>query len=186
MHLSGEYFMTHKRIMLTAALCVLLGACDMPDTTMANGAVTLKDNVVTLHVNGMPNAMINAQGQLQVGDKTVATTPSQQGLLVLYYTGIADVHDTGFQMAKVGKDMGVAAIKDKLNGKSKQETDADAKNGGERLKALAKKICQDQINMKNAQDQLVAQLPDFKPYGNIFTDKNISCDEDSDKDDSGH
>jgi len=158
----------------------------MPDTTMENGAITLKDNVVTLHVSGTPNAMINAQGQLQVGDKTVVITPSQQGLLVLYYASITDVHDTGLQMAKTGKDMGVTAIKDKLDGKSKQETDADAEKGGQQLKALAKKICQDRINMKNAQDQLVAQLPDFKPYGGIFTDKNISCDEDSDKDHSGN
>jgi hypothetical protein len=172
--------MKYQATILLATLCVFLGACDMPDTTMGNGAVTLKDNVVTLHVDGAPNAMINAKGELQVGDKTVASTPPQQGLLILYYEGIADVHDTGVQMANLGKDVGVTALKNKLNGKSKQEIDTEAEKGGEQIKTLAKKICQDRINMKNAQNQLAAQLPDFKPYGNIFTDKNTSCDKDDD------
>jgi hypothetical protein len=157
----------------------------MPDTTMANGAITLKGSVATLHVDGQPNAMISAQGELQIGDKTVTVTPAQQGLLVLYYQSIADVHDTGVQMGKVGAGMGMKALKDKLNGQSKQTTDADAKDGGAHLKALAMKICQDQINIKNAQNQLAAQVPAFKPYGAIFTDDNSKCDDDSDKSDAG-
>jgi hypothetical protein len=172
--------MKYQGTILLAALCTLLGACDMPDTTMANGAVTLKDSVVTLHVSGAPDAMINAKGELQVGDKTVATTPSEQGLLILYYEGIADVHETGVQMGKVGKDMGMAALNDKMSGKPKEETDKDAQNGAGQLKALGMKMCHDRITMKNAQNQLAAQLPDFKPYGNIFTDTDtdVTCDKD--------
>jgi hypothetical protein len=176
----GEYIMKYQGTILLAALCVLLGACNMPDTIMANGAVTLKDNIVTLHVDGAPNAMINAKGELQVGDKTVTTTPSEQGLLALYYESIADVHDTGTEMGKVGAGMGKNALEDKLSGKSKEETDKDAENGAAQLKTLAKKMCQDQINIQSVQNQLAAQLPDFKPYGNIFNDKEKSCDKDDD------
>ncbi|GLQ45566.1 hypothetical protein GCM10007862_06170 [Dyella lipolytica] len=152
----------------------------MPDTTMANGAVTLKDNVVTLHVDGAPDAMINAKGELQVGDKTIATTPPEQGLLMLYYGNIADVHDTGTEMGKVGAGMGKNALQDKLNGKSKEETDKDAENGAAQLKTLAKKMCQDHVNMLSVQNQLAAQLPEFKPYGKIFTnkDEDVSCNKD--------
>jgi hypothetical protein len=81
-------------------------------------------------------------------------------------------------MGKVGAGIGKQAIEDKLSGKSKDETDKNAENGTSQLKALGKKICQDRMNMKNVQNQLVAQLPDFKPYGNIFTDANTSCDKD--------
>jgi hypothetical protein len=176
--------MTYQRTFLLATLCVFLGACNIPDTTMANGAVTLKGNVVTLHADNAPDAMISAQGELQIGDKTIAVTPAQQGLLILYYQSIADVHDTGVQMGKVGAGMGMKALKDKLDGQSKQTTDADAKGGGAQLKALGMKICQDQINMKNAQDQIAAQLPAFKPYSAIFNNENSKCDEDSDKSDA--
>lgn len=170
--------MTYQRTILLTALCVLLGACDMPDTTMANGAVTLKDSVVTLHADKAPNAMINAQGELQVGEKTVTTTPAQQGLLLLYYKSIMDVHDTGVQMGKLGASMGLKAVNDKLNGKSKDDTNKDAASGGDQMQALSKKICQDELTMKTVQSQLTAQLPDFKPYGNIFTDDGTSCDKD--------
>jgi hypothetical protein len=176
--MSGDRIMKYQGTILLATLCVLLGACDMPDTTMENGAVSLKDDVVTLHVDNAPDAMINAKGELQIGDKTVTTTPSEQGLLILYYEGIADVHETGLQMGKVGKNMGMTALKDKMGGKSKEDTDNDAKNGGSQLKALAMKMCQDRVSMKNAQNQLAAQLSDFKPYSNIFTDQNTKCDED--------
>jgi hypothetical protein len=172
--------MKYQGTILLAALCVLLGACDMPDTTMANGAVTLRDNVVTLHADGAPNAIINAKGELQIGDKTITTTPPQQGLLVLYYENVADVHDTGVEMGKVGAGMGKNALQDKLSGKSKDETDKDAENGAAQLKTLGKKMCQDQINVQNVQNQLAAQLPDFKPYGKIFTDEEKSCDKDDD------
>jgi hypothetical protein len=170
--------MKHVRMMFAVALCLFLSACDVPDTAVENGAVTLKDNVVTLHADNAPNAMINAQGQLQIGDKAIATTPSQQGLLMLYYQSIADIHDSGVQMGKLGAGMGLTALKGKLNGKSQQEMDSDASKGGQSMSALAKKICQDQINMKTVQDQLAGQLPDFKPYSKIFDDDNTKCDDD--------
>jgi hypothetical protein len=170
--------MTYQRTIILTALCVLLSACNVPDTTMANGAVTLKDNVVTLHAEDTPNAEINAQGQLQIGDKTVALTPAQQGLLLLYYQSIVDVHDTGVKMGKVGAGMGLKALNDKLSGKSKKDTDEDASNGGDQMSALSKKICQDEQTMKTVQNQLSAQLPDFKPYGKIFDDDSASCDKD--------
>jgi hypothetical protein len=174
----GDRIMKYQQTIILAALCTLLGACNVPDTMMENGAVTLKGNVVTLHVDGAPNAMINAQGELQIGDKTVATTPSQQGLLILYFEGITDVHESGVQMGKLGTGMGIAALKDKLNGDSKSDQDKDAQKGGDQMSALSTKICQDELNIKNAQNQLAAQIPAFKPYGNIFTDKNTSCDKD--------
>jgi hypothetical protein len=170
--------MTYQRTILLTALCVLLSACHVPDTSMMDGAVTLNENMVTLHVDGVPNAIINAKGELQVGEKTVTATPAQQGLLLLYYQSIVDVHDSGVQMGKLGAGMGLKALGDKLGGKSKKDTDDDAAKGGDQMGTFSKKICQDELTMKTVQNQLSAQLPDFKPYGSIFTEKNTSCDKD--------
>jgi hypothetical protein len=99
---NGDRIMKYQRTILLFALCTAISACDMPDTTMANGGITLNDNVVTLHVKGSPDAIIDSSGDLHIDDKTVSTTPSQRGLLMLYYQNVNDVHDTG-------KEMGVAS-----------------------------------------------------------------------------
>jgi hypothetical protein len=172
--------MKYQRMILLLALCAAASACNIPDTSMENGAITLKDNVVTLHVSGAPNAAINANGDLQIADKVIAISPAQQGLLMLYYQSVNDVHNTGKEMGKVGASTGAKALQDKVEGKSKDELGQDAKEGGNQLRALSQKMCQDQVNIKTVQDQLSAQLAEFKPYENIVTQHDItSCQNDN-------
>jgi hypothetical protein len=145
---------------------------------MADGGITLKDNVVTLHTDGAPDAQIDANGVLVIGDKTVSVTPSQHGLLMLYFQNVSDVHQTGLAMGKVGAGMGMKAINDSLDGKSKDEKNKDAEAGGQQLKTLGRKMCQDQVNITDIQDQLAAQLPAFKPYAKISTKRASDCEKD--------
>jgi hypothetical protein len=166
--------MKYQRTLLLFALCVAVSACDIPDTTMANGAITLKDGIVTLHISGAEDASINANGDLQVADKVVKINDAQRGLLMLYYQNVHDVHETGKNMGKLGAKMGGKALKDKMQGKSKADTDQDAQAGVQQLHALSQKMCQDEVNIKSVQDQLNAQLAEFKPYGNIMTQASVN------------
>jgi hypothetical protein len=170
----GRRIMNYPRVITLLALCAAISACDVPDTTIANGRITLKDNLVTLHAHGAPDALIGSSGNLQIGDATVPVTPAQHGLLMLYFQNVADVHQTGADMGKIGAGMGVKALKDSLDGKSKAEQDQHAEAGAGQLKALEQKMCQDLSNVKNVQDQLAAQLPAFKPYADIMTGKDIT------------
>jgi hypothetical protein len=168
--------MKYQRTILLLALCVATTACDSPDTAMENGAITLKDNVVTLHVSNAPDAIINATGDLQIGDKQVSTNDAQRGLLMLYYQNVHDVNHTGREIGKVGAKMGTKALRDKVEGKSKSEQDQDANTGVQQLHALSQKMCQDRANIKTVQDQLNTQLDGFKPYGSIITQDSVnSC-----------
>jgi hypothetical protein len=166
--------MKHQRTILLLALCTAISACNMPETTMENGAITLKDNVVTLHVSGAPDATINATGDLQVADKVLTISPAERGLLMLYFQNVHDVNHTGREMGKIGAKIGGKALKDKVEGKSKADQDQDAKAGTDQLRALSQKMCQDSANIKTVQDQLSTQLPEFKPYGNIITQDSIT------------
>ena len=175
----GTRIMNYPRAITLLALCAAISACDAPDTTMANGRITLKDNVVTLHTDGAPDALIGSDGNLQIGNATLPVTPAQHGLLMLYFQNVADVHNTGAEMGKVGAGMGVKALKDSFDGKSKAEKDQHANAGADQLKTLEHKICQDHANIKNVQDQLAAQLPAFKPYADIVTGKYVTdCEKD--------
>jgi hypothetical protein len=166
--------MRYQRTILLLVLCASISACDMPDTTMENGAITLKDGVVTLHASSAPDAAINANGDLQVGDRVVTINAAQRGLLMLYFQNVHDVHETGKDMGKLGAKMGGKALKDKMQGKSKADTDQDAQAGVQQLHALSQKMCQDEVNIKSVQDQLNAQLAEFKPYGNIMTQASVN------------
>jgi len=170
--------MNYTRTITLLALCAAISACDTPDTTLANGGITLKDNIVTLHADGAPDAQIDASGTLVIDDKAVSVTPSQHGLLMLHYQNVSDIHQTGLTMGKVGAGMGMKAINDSLDGKSKAEKNKDAEAGGEQLKTLGHKICQDDANITDIQDQLAAQLPAFRPYAKIATKHLSDCDKD--------
>lgn len=171
--------MKYQRTIGLLALCAILSACDAPDTVMMNGHVTLKDNIVTLHADNAPDALINADGTLQIGDKVVPATPTQHGLLLLYFQHVADVRQTGLEMGKLGGGMGIKVLKDTFDGKSKADRQQDAEAGGKQMKELAHKICRDQASIKSVQDQLAVQLPAFKPYATIATQKDVEeCTED--------
>jgi hypothetical protein len=166
--------MNYRRTITLLALCAAVSACDVADTTMANGGITLKDNVVTLHADGAPDALMDSNGALQIGGQLVPVTPAQHGLLMLYFQNVADVHQTGKDMGKIGAGMGANALKDSLAGKSKAEKDQHAEAGAGQIRALAQKMCLDEANIKNVQDQLGVQLPAFKPYANILSGEQVN------------
>lgn len=166
--------MNYRRTITLLALCATISACDVPDTTMMNGDITLKDNLLALHVDGAPDALINSSGALQIGGKTIPVTPTQHGLLMLYFQNVMDVHQTGVDMGKIGAGIGAKALKNVFDGKSKAKQDQDAEAGSKQLDALSQKICQDEANIKNVQDQLAAQLAAFKPYAGIVTSERLA------------
>lgn len=172
--------MKYLRTILLFALCSAISACDIPDTTIADGAIALKDNTVTLHLSGAPDAVIDSAGDLNIDNKAVSISPSQRGLLMIYYQNVQDVHTTGQVMGKVGAKMGLKALSNKLDDKSDAKQQQDAASGGQQMEQLALKICQDQNNIKLVQDQLTAQLTVFKPYGNILSNDDVTnCQKDS-------
>lgn len=166
--------MNYRRMITLFALCATISACDIPDTTMMNGNITLRGNLLTLHAEGAPDAQINSSGALQIGSKSIPISTTQQGLLMLYFQSVMSVHQTGLEMGKIGAGMGAKALKNAVDGKSKAQQDQDADVGGKQLKVLAQKICQDEVSIKNVQDQLATQLPAFKPYAGIVSDKRLA------------
>lgn len=170
----GRHRMNVRQAVTLIALCAAISACNSYDTSMMNGAIKLKDDVVTLHVDGAPDALIDAGGALQIDGKPVSVTPTARGLLMLYVQSVADVHQTGLDMGKIGAGIGATELKDSLNGKSKAQKDQDAEAGSAQIKTLAQKMCHDKASMKSVQDQLAAQVPAFKPYGAIISTNDVS------------
>lgn len=148
------------------ALITCLAACDMPDFSYsgANGKLTLDGNVLTVHVDGAPDATISSAGDFAVDGKAVSLAPAQRGLLVLYYQGAADIREQAN-----GMKAGITAAKNAFVAKPDADEKQKLKDAvAAQAHQLTVKMCQDQTNLKAIQDQLNAQVPAFRPYGGIF------------------
>lgn len=177
--------MKYQQAILLLALCGLVTACDMPDFNYSSkhGKISLTGNVLTLHADGAPDAALASSGDFSVDGKPVAITAPQRGLLMLYYQDVMDIREQSVGMGKAGAAAGLKAIKDKMGGTSNPDANKQIDDDvTAQIHQLMVKMCQDQVNLKTLQEQLVAQLPDFKPYGSMFThssvDECVKSDED--------
>ncbi|WP_426661282.1 hypothetical protein [Rhodanobacter aciditrophus] len=154
------------RPLLATALACTLAACSMPDTTMENGAIKLYGDVVTLHVDGAPQADIASDGGFVIDGKAVAITPAERDLLAQYNRSVRAVRETGMAMGTAGIETAAKAIAAKASS-TPGKADEAAKTGASKMQDLTRDICKDTAAIKVAQDQLAAQLAAFKPYAGI-------------------
>jgi hypothetical protein len=75
---------------------------------------------------------------------------------MLYYQHVEDIRERSTATSKAEE----AA--------AKEATDGKPDSGQKQQLGHQHSTCQDEANLKAVQDQLVTQMPAFKPYGNIF------------------
>ncbi|WEN13591.1 DUF2884 family protein [Rhodanobacter sp. AS-Z3] len=175
--------MSHPRLIaLTAALCGLVAACgnapDWSSTTIANGAITLRHEQVTLHTSGVPEAVITASGDFTIDGKAVAITPDQRKQLQRYYQGALAVREHGIATGKAGVAVAGAAlsgIADAISSGDGDQIDKHVSAKAELVEQKARKICLDLVEIKAAQDALATQLPAFKPYAGLLQADDDDC-----------
>lgn len=174
------------------ALCSLLAACgdhsDDRDITVVNsgghirminsninglfhGKLHFSNGDVIIRTDDTPgDAVINGNGDLQIDQHPVAINDAQRALLKSYHDSATMILTDGIATGKAGAALGQEAARSVLTNLAsgnpdRIQQDIDAKT--RLLKVAALKICTDLSNVKNNQDQLVATLPAFKPYGNV-------------------
>lgn len=164
------------RPLLLAVLACTLAACNTPDAIMANGAITLDGNQVTLRVIGASKATIDADGAFTVDGKPVVTTPAERSLLAQC---VRSVHETGLAMGKAGVRMAAKAVVASTSS-APGNADDTAEAGAGQMQQLSLDICKAQASIKTAQDQLATQLASFKPYASIVSSSDVAdCESDA-------
>lgn len=158
-----------KTLAIATLVCIMT-ACNVPDTIMENGAITLKGDAVTLHLISAPRAVIHADGSFVVDGKSIAVTPAERALLVRYYQSVHAVYETGAAMGKAGVDMAAKVV----TAAASSSTDKAAADVSGRVASLSQDICKDTAAIKAAQDQLAAQLDAFKPYAFIVSASDVT------------
>lgn len=176
--------MSRIRLVPLLFATVVLGACSGHDdhlhlnvistgnTSINNGAITVEDDTVTLHPDHAPAATIDSAGDFAVDGKQVTITPAQRALLMQYYAGAMAVRQHGVETGKAGTAIAGAALKDavsNLAGSGDKSAKDKVEAQSNKVKQSALKICDDMEQIRTAQDQLVSQLPAFKPYDQLVT-----------------
>ena len=144
---------------------------DFGSSVIANGAISVKHDKVTLRVAGAPTAIIDADGTLQVDSKVVSTNQAEHEMLKQYYLAATAVREHGIATGKAGVAMAGETAKGAISSifsGDEGKVHEDAKTGSLKVVQEAMKICQDLVNIRTAQDSLAAQLPAFKPYAGII------------------
>ena len=151
--------------------CGNASVSEFGSTVIANGAITVKHDKVTLRVAAAPTAIIQADGTLQVDSKSVSTDAAQRELLKQYYLAASSVREHGIETGKAGVAFAEESVKNALAsalGGDEGKNNERAAAAPNKVVQAAMKICQDLANIRTAQDSLAAQLPAFKPYAGII------------------
>ncbi|MBS0194398.1 MAG: hypothetical protein JSR34_09135 [Proteobacteria bacterium] len=165
---------------LATLIAANLTACD-GDTDIGdrNGNhISLLNDVVTMHAKGQPDAVIDASGNLSIGDKPVATTPAQHALLMTYHYQLAGIRKAGIETGMAGANLAVHAMGDTVSGLVHGDADKVSSRIDDRAKAVEAKalaICDNLDALQKTQDQVAAALPAFKPYAAIHVGADHDC-----------
>lgn len=151
------------------ALCAALTACDAPDFNYRgeNGSLSLDGNVLLLHADNVPDATVGSSGDFTIDGKATPLSDAQRGLLVLYYQGVTDIRDQANDM-KAGVTAAKNAFVEMPGPDAKQKLKQAVESQAHQMSV---KMCQDEVNLAGVQAQLVAKIPAFRPYGDIFRSK---------------
>ncbi len=147
------------------------------NSSLVNGGINLRDDKVTLHTHGAPDAVIDSAGNFSIEQKSLAINPAQRALLQDYHRNTVAVRQHGIATGKAGVAIAGQAVKSVVKGLASGDTDSidrDVNAKAAKVEQEAMKICDDLANIKTAQDSLATQLPAFKPYAGILDGDDIA------------
>ncbi len=178
--------MTYRHLPLLFAVATVLSACgnhgdDMQvfggSTDIVNHRITLHDGNVTIKASGVPDAVIDANGDLSINGQNVAVNDAQRALLQRYNAAAQTMRSDAIATGKAGMATATQAMSSaagKLTGAESEDTMKDkVEAAAQNVKQAAAKICDDLAGMKAVQDELGTQLDAFKPYADAIDTASI-------------
>jgi len=163
-----------------AGLLFLAGAhADVRINSVNSTDVYLRGQDVVITADDGSEALITPAGDLRIRGRQVAVTGNERVLLKKYSAGILDIQEHGMRIGEhalnmVGGMVGTL-VTDLMDGGDDKQMDRDMKAKAEPLKDEARALCADVRIQRQLQQQLVSELPAFRPYAVIDTDSDDDC-----------
>lgn len=158
---------------LPAISAVVDHALDRANAKLQTGDITLSERD---GAHAYPEARITPQGDLLIGGKAVALTPTQRGEVLAYRQQLLGVAEAGMAVGKQGAALGVRATSVALaavfSGKSEQQVRQQVEAQASGIRVAAARICDRLPAVLASQQKLAADVPAFGPYASM-TQKDI-------------
>lgn len=181
------------RLAILSCTLVLLSACAAfrtADTELdaASRQVAAENMTLTTDDADAPKAAITPQGDFLVAAKPVALTARQHKEVLAYRAQYIDIAQAGIAIGHQGVDAGrhamVPMIFASLFGASDKTIDASMDKRLAGVREATAKLCDRMPGLMEAQQQLAADLPAFKPYATLTQKKIDDCRRDALRDTS--
>lgn len=137
---------------------------------------------ITLQADGLPEARIDAAGQLHIDGKPVALDAQQQALLEAYRDQLQTLASAGVDIGLQGAELGVGAAASALGGLLRGEDAASVEAGiqaqAEGVRQAARQLCDHLPGLIEKQDAMVAVIPQLAGYVRVDAADVTRCRED--------
>ncbi len=169
--------MTRLKILSVLALCAATAACSHSDAEFQHLSV-LDDSHIAVHARGLADAVVGASGTLSIAGTPTTLNAGQAEIAARYFSSALALRNDAMKTGAAGASTAATAIASVAVGLASGNPDSiDAKVNASaaKVQAAADRVCADVLALTQAQDDLAASLPQFKPYATIATHEADDC-----------
>jgi len=169
--------MIRQKVLNVLMLCAAIAACSHGDSEFQHLSV-LDDSHVAVHAPGRADAIVSASGALSIAGTPVTVNAAQAQIAARYFTSAVALRDDAMKTGAAGASTAATAIASVAVGLASGNPDSiDAKVNASaaKVEAAADRVCTDVQALTQAQNELAAALPQFKPYATIAAREVNDC-----------
>lgn len=173
----------HKLIFSSVAAASLLfmasAGADVRIDSVNGDDIALRGDDVIITAGDSSEARVTPAGDLLIQEKRVAVTSRERGQLKQYAAAVHDIQQRGIEIGKHAVDMvgGMVGmlVTDLLTASDDKQMDRDMRMKAEPIKNEARALCNSVKSVKQLQETIADELPEFRPYAVIDTDSGNDC-----------
>ena len=169
--------MIRMKMSILLALCAATAACSHGDSEFQHLSV-LDDTHVAVHAPGLADAVVTASGALSIAGTPVTVDAAQAQIAARYFASALALRSDAMKTGAAGASTAATAIASVAVGLASGNPDSiDAKVNASaaKVEAAADRVCADVQALTQAQNELAAALPQFKPYATIAAHEANNC-----------
>jgi hypothetical protein len=169
--------MLRLKTSMLLALCAAIAACSHGDSEFQHLSV-LDDTHVAVHAPGLADAVVTASGALSIAGTPVTVDAAQAQIAARYFASALALRSDAMKTGAAGASTAATAIASVAVGLASGNPDSiDAKVNASaaKVEAAADRVCADVQALTQAQNELAAALPQFKPYATIAAHEANNC-----------
>jgi hypothetical protein len=169
--------MTRLKILSVSMLGAAIAACGHADSQFQHLSV-MDDSHIAVHAPGLADAVVEASGTLSIAGTPVAVNAGQAQIAARYFASALALRNDAIKTGAAGASTAATAIASVAVGLASGNPDSiDAKvnASASKVEAAANRVCADLQALTQAQNDLAAALPQFKPYATIAAHEANDC-----------